>query len=220
MKILFKNAKLLHEEKQKHIVVEGEKIIEVSDSLPENEHTFNEILDLDGKLLLSGFTDIHMHLDKSFTYSTIRNRSGTLVEAIEQFQAYEQHMTVDLLVQNMSKSVERAMKHGTTAIRTHLDGGTDEYIKKVVEAFTIVKEKYASYIHLESVMMCDFEMDRELEKSVRWSMENGMDLIGGAPHLAEDPEENLARIFDIATTYDVDIDLHIDESDDPEVNHL
>src|SRR5690625_4612781 len=116
MKILFKNAKLLHEEKQKHIVVEGEKIIEVSDSLPENEHTFNEILDLDGKLLLSGFTDIHMHLDKSFTYPTIRNRSGTLVEAIEQFQAYEQHMTVDLLVQNMSKSVERAMKHGTTEI--------------------------------------------------------------------------------------------------------
>src|SRR5699024_10733791 len=220
MKILLKNEALLNEKETKHIVIQDEIIQSIISERMIDDQLFDKVIDLEGKIVLPGLTDMHMHLDKSFTYPTIRNRSGTLLEAIEQFQAFEPYMTTDLLVKNMSKSVERAIKHGTTTLRTHLDGGTDDYIKRVVEAFSIVKETYKPYIHMESVLMCDFNMDEALEKSVRWAMENGMDLVGGAPHLSEDTEHNLERIFDIATTYDVDIDIHVDESDDPEMSHL
>src|SRR5699024_7199392 len=59
-----------------------------------------------------------------------------------------------------------------------------------------------------------------LEKDVRWAIENGIELIGGAPHLSDNPQRNLNQIFDIGVSNNIDIDIHVDESDDPNVNSL
>ncbi|WP_337999239.1 amidohydrolase family protein [Novosphingobium pentaromativorans] len=42
------------------------------------------------------------------------------------------------------------------------------------------------------------------------ALEQGADLIGGAPYTDRDPIGHLARIFRIAQDFDVDIDLHLD----------
>lgn len=220
MKVLLKNARLINETTLKQILIVDGVIQRICDTYDNDQDKDVREIDIDGKIILPGFVDMHMHLDKSFTYPTIQNKSGTLTEAIEQFQIYESSLTTEMLIKNMSKGVYQAIRHGTTALRTHLDGRSEAYIRKVVEAYHTVKEKYGKYIHMEAVMMCDFNMDKSLEKEVRWAIENGIELIGGAPHLSENPKHNLNQIFDIGVTYDVDIDLHVDEADDPAINSL
>lgn len=50
------------------------------------------------------------------------------------------------------------------------------------------------------------------------AMEAGCDLVGGMPHGERDMDDaarHIESVFDIAQAYDVDIDMHIDETDDP-----
>lgn len=47
------------------------------------------------------------------------------------------------------------------------------------------------------------------------SLKMGADLLGGLPADSKDPIEHIKQILDLALKYDVDIDMHIDETDDP-----
>jgi cytosine deaminase len=50
------------------------------------------------------------------------------------------------------------------------------------------------------------------------AMENGADLVGGIPHFEKDLDDAARQIeivFEIAKKYDADIDMHVDEVDDP-----
>ncbi|MFX6226352.1 hypothetical protein ABTF68_23030, partial [Acinetobacter baumannii] len=44
------------------------------------------------------------------------------------------------------------------------------------------------------------------------ALDAGIDLVGGAPHLADDPIADLDRLIAIAQRRDVGLDLHTDES--------
>ena len=46
------------------------------------------------------------------------------------------------------------------------------------------------------------------------ALKMGADIVGGIPAIEEDPIKHMNMIFDLAMKYDVDIDMHIDETDD------
>ncbi|MFK9093092.1 amidohydrolase family protein [Bacillus salipaludis] len=221
MKTLLQNAQLIGKNELRNITIEDGVIQSIqSVKLPIKQEENVVTINLEGKVILPAFADIHMHLDKAFTYPSIQNKSGTLSEAIRRFQDYQPSINSEVLELNMGKGIYSAIRHGTTALRTHLDGESSEYIKHVVEAYHAVKSKFSDYIHIEAVIMCPFNMTLEMEKDIRWALNNGIEHIGGAPHLSEHPQKNLERIFDIAISENADIDLHVDESDDPQVNTL
>lgn len=220
MKILFENANLIRESTLKNILIEDGLIQSVIDPSQIIHERDIQKIDLEGKVLLPGFVDIHMHLDKSFTYPTIHNKSGTLREAIQNYSDYQASVTFESLKKNMDKVIRNAIRHGTTALRTHLDGGSTEYVRHVVEAYLATKEKFSNYIYMEAVIMCPFNITKEIKEDIQWAISNGVELIGGAPHLSDNPQRNLETIFDIAVSEDIDIDLHVDESDSSEVNTL
>ncbi|AZU62133.1 amidohydrolase family protein [Neobacillus mesonae] len=178
------------------------------------------IVDVNGKVVLPGFVDVHMHLDKALTWPAIQNYSGTLYEAIWRFEDAQNQMDVNSITDRMTATILKAIKHGTTAIRTHLNYSTSSYLHNVIEAFQKVQSNLSNYITLEAVLMCPFDITKEVEKDIRWAINNGINLLGGAPHLSENPKTNLAKIFELAVSLDANIDLHIDESDDPTVKSL
>ena len=45
--------------------------------------------------------------------------------------------------------------------------------------------------------------------------EQGADLIGGCPYTDSDPHGQIARIFELARRFDIDIDFHLDFDLDP-----
>lgn len=193
------------------------RVVSIEDKAPDQN---DSCLNLKNKVLFPGFVDVHVHLDKAFTWPNITNRSGTLKEAIANYQANQHTMTVEDMKKRMALNVQYALRHGTTAMRTHLDFGTPAYLEKVVQAFQSVKETYAGDIYLEAVLMCPHEIEAKDEQLIKWALREGIDLLGGAPHLSPYPRANIDKIFDIAVSFNVDVDLHVDESDDPRVNTI
>src|SRR6185295_17244352 len=109
------------------------------------------------------------------------------------------------------RTLEKAIVHGTTRMRTHVE--VDPRIGlKSFNAIRRIKRDYAWAIDLE---ICVFPQEGLLndpgtEELLIAACEAGADLIGGCPYTDSDPHGQIARIFDIARRFDLDIDFHLD----------
>ncbi|MFC5468009.1 amidohydrolase family protein [Cohnella suwonensis] len=177
------------------------------------------IVDLGGKVLLPGLVDAHMHLDKSFCLPQVGNASGTLAEAVNNYSAAVPGFSKEEIKARIVRSALQAVSFGTTAIRTHLDFHARwgaEVALRTVEAALEAKEELAPYLELELFPLAPYFRfaDKEtevLEEAIRM----GMTGIGSAPHLSPTPERDIDSLFRLAEKYDLPLDFHTDESDDP-----
>jgi cytosine deaminase len=53
------------------------------------------------------------------------------------------------------------------------------------------------------------------DRLLRQALDAGADLLGGVPYNDQNPQEHIDSLFSLAEEYDVDLDLHVDFSDDP-----
>jgi cytosine deaminase len=83
-----------------------------------------------------------------------------------------------------------------------------------------LKKDYTWAIDLE---LCVFPQEGLLddpgcEEVMIQALEEGADVVGGAPYMDKDSHGQIGRIFDLARRFDVDIDFHLDFGLDP--SHL
>lgn len=215
MTYLFKNAFVVSEGRKKDFSVRDGQI---GDEGKDMENlTDAEVINLEGRLVIEGFVDGHMHLDKAFINEKLTNRSGTLDEAIQLMSRYKAEMTVEDIRERAEKTLHLSYKNGTRFIRTHVD--VDDKIKlKSVEALLELREKWKGRIEIQIVA---FPQEGVVDKPeayhyVEEALKLGVDVVGGMPAKDKDPVKHIEMIFELAKTYDVDIDMHIDETDDPE----
>src|SRR5262245_56478655 len=92
MKLLLENARLLSSDSLVSLWCDAGKIIgstENGDVAPSPE-SFERVIDLDGRLLLPGFVNPHLHPDKSLLGDMLGHAKTTLEESIQltwQFKA-------------------------------------------------------------------------------------------------------------------------------------
>jgi cytosine deaminase len=172
--------------------------------------------DIGGRLVLPGFIDSHIHLDKSCILDRCKIEQGTLQEAIAQVAAAKRGFTEDDVYARASRTLEKAILQGTTAMRTHVE--VDARIGLTsFDAIGKLKSDYAWAIDLE---LCVFPQEGLLndpgtEEVLVAACEAGADLIGGCPYADSDRVEHIHRIFDLARRFDLDIDFHLDFDLDP-----
>jgi cytosine deaminase len=176
---------------------------------------------LDGRLVVPGFVDTHIHLDKSCILGRCECRLGTLQEAISEVAAAKRDFTEDDVYARARRTLEKAIVQGTTRMRTHVE--VDPRIGlKSFQAISRLKRDYAWAIDLE---ICVFPQeglinDPGAEELLVAACAAGADVIGGCPYTDTHPDEQIARIFAIAQTFDLDIDFHLDFDLDPSWMHL
>jgi cytosine deaminase len=183
--------------------------------------TYNQI-DLEGKILLPGFVDAHMHLDKSFSLTSIGNVSGTLEEACINYGQAASSFTKAEIKSRIMRSALQALSYGTTHIRTHLDFNvtTAETVKvamNTVEAALEVKAALAPYMSLQLIPMCHYQLPPSGLEALEEALRMGVDGLGGAPHMSANSKEHIDFIFNKAMKADCLIDLHADENDNPSI---
>lgn len=174
-----------------------------------------------GRLVIAGFVDAHIHLDKSCILGRCRCEQGTLQEAIAEVAAAKRAFTEEDVYARGKHTLEKAILQGTTRMRTHVE--VDPRIGlRGFSAIKALKRDYAWAIDLE---ICVFPQEGLLndlgtEELLIAACADGADLIGGCPYTDTDPHGQIARIFDIARRFGMDADFHLDFDLDPSWNHI
>ena len=218
MGLLIKNARIVFfEEKEKDILIEDGIIKRIDENIPEEGH---EIINARNKLVSPPFVDPHIHLDKVLVLESVRpNKSGTLMEAIEILWDKKRNYTVDDIVERAGRVIEWAVQNGTLYIRTHVDVDT---IGKLMPLKGVLEAK-KKYSHLVDIQIVAFPQEGILkdpgtEKLLYEAIEMGADIVGGMPaneNNENDKKRHIEIAFEIAKKYNRDIDMHVDETDDP-----
>jgi cytosine deaminase len=166
-------------------------------------------VDLTGFVLLPSTVDPHAHLDKACSWEAISPPMGDLRTAIAAWRAYSAGMTEDDVAERARGQVLAMLALGTTAIRSHVDVPVGDDPARNARAVLRVRDELAGLVDLELVALAGPDTpDRDVEEV----LDLGVDLVGGAPHLAEDPARDMARLLAVADRRGVGVDLHVDES--------
>ena len=176
---------------------------------------------LGGRIVVAGFVDTHIHLDKSCILDRCACRLGTLQEAIAEVGAAKRDFSEDDVYARARRTLEKAILHGTTRMRTHVE--VDPRIGlRGFHAIARLKRDYAWAIDLQICVFPQEGMtnDPGTEELLVEACAAGADVIGGCPYTDTHPDRQIARIFAIAERFDLDVDFHLDFDLDPSWMHL
>ncbi|HEX4407474.1 MAG TPA: amidohydrolase family protein [Xanthobacteraceae bacterium] len=177
--------------------------------------------DLAGRLVVPGFVETHIHLDKSCILDRCKSEQGTLPEAIAEVAAAKRAFNEEDIYLRARRTLEKSILHGTMRMRTHVEVDPRVGLK----GFHAVRRLKEDYRRAIDIAICVFPQEGLLndpgtEDLLIAACGEGADLIGGCPYTDSDPHEHIARIFAIARRFDRDIDFHLDFDLDPSWMHL
>ena len=201
------------EESTTDIGVADGSIVAIQDALEADA----EVLDVGGRLVVPGFVESHIHLDKACILDRCKSDHETLMHAIRDVAEAKKSFTVEDIRARAIATIEKCIVQGTTRMRTHLEVDPVIGTKSMDAVLPLVRE-YAWAIDVE---ICVFPQDGLLnnpgtDELMLQSLKDGAAVVGGCPYTDSDPRGQIARIFDIAREHDVDIDFHLDFDTNPD----
>ena len=117
MDLTLKNARLAAApEEVIDIGVEGGRIAALRPGLPQGGRTH----DLGGRIVLPGFCESHIHLDKSCILERCTLRGG-LPEAIGEVAGLKADFTAEDVAARAGRTLRKCVLNGTTRMRTHVE---------------------------------------------------------------------------------------------------
>lgn len=215
--LIIRNARLQDRSTPHDIGILNGRIETIAPSISTNAPA----LDAGGGLVIAGFADSHLHLDKACLLDRAENPSGTLKGAIDAVSAAKRNFTAEDVYARGARVLEKAIGQGTTLVRTQVE--IDPGVR--LAGFEAVRQLKADYAWGIDLQICVFPQEGLLnypgtEELLREALDQGADLLGGCPYTDTDPEGQIKRIFGIAREYDVDIDFHLDFDLDTRWRHL
>lgn len=217
----FINATIYGDPTSNEILVENNHFKAVGNNLGQAD----EVIDLEGRLVLPPYVDPHLHLDYIFSGlgEGNANVSGTLFEGIQRWSDNKKSLTEDLVRERAIKGIQKEVDKGVQFIRTHVDI-TDPNLTGM-KALLKLREELKDIVTIQIVAFPQegFFRYKSADKLMEQALEMGADVAGGIPHFEisyEHGVESLRQIVDLAIKYDVMIDIHCDENDDPNSRFL
>ena len=213
----FTNAHIYRRGDDSEILVDGGVIQQIGSGLPDAE----EVIDLRGRLVVPPYVDSHLHLD--YVYTGRReggiNTTGTLFEGIERWRHVKQSQSLDDVRERALRGIGEEVSKGVQFIRTHVD--VDDPELTGMKAMLELREELADAVTIQIVAFPQEGMfayeggDALLEEALRM----GADVVGGIPHFEwakEIGDRSVERTVELAVEHGKLIDVHCDETDDPQ----
>lgn len=203
------------------ILIEDTEIsrIESANTIDPSTVPKNKRYDANGRLITASLTEPHVHLDATLTAGDPAwNESGTLAEGIQIWGTRKESLDIADVKDRAEQVVEWFAANGVTRIRTHAD--TTEESLTGVQALLELREEISDLIDLQVVAFPQDGIftDELHEDLLREALDMGADVVGAIPHNEHTREDGIASVdltMDLAESYDVPVDAHIDETDDP-----
>lgn len=211
--LILRNAAVVDREGRVDIGIKAGRFAAIEAGLPANGAPEQ---DCGGRLVVPGFVETHIHLDKSCLLGRCNCELGSLDEAIAEVVKAKKAFTEEDVYQRASQTLEKAIKHGTNRIRTHVE--VDPRVG--LTSFRALKQLKADYAWAVDLQLCVFPQEGLLDdpgcdEVMLQALREGADVVGGAPYMDKDSHGQIGRIFEMAREFDVDIDFHLDFGLDP-----
>jgi len=181
-------------------------------------------IDASGYLVSPPFVDAHFHMDATLSLGQPRlNQSGTLLEGIALWGELKPHLTVEAIKERALRYCDLAVARGLLAIRSHVDICDPRLL--AVDALLEVRKEVASYLDLQLVAFPQdgYLRDTGAAKLMETALDRGVDVVGGIPHFERTMDEgkkSVEVLCRIAAERGLRVDMHCDESDDPNSRHI
>ena len=220
--LLIRNANLPDGRQGMDIAVRDGKILEVVAGI---EAEAQETLELEGgRLVTPPFVDPHFHLDATLSAGRPRvNRSGTLLEGIEIWGELAPTLTVEDVQSRARELCHWSIARGCLAIRSHVDVTQDSLV--AVDALLDLRRELAPWIDLQLVAFPQngYLRHPNSQANLLRALDRGVDVVGGIPHFERTMAEGAASVqalCEIAAERGLPVDMHCDETDDPNSRHV
>lgn len=169
-------------------------------------------IDADGRLVIPAFVDAHLHVDKTFVMDGLGLGPDNLTvpEAVAAMGRAKAAYTPDDLVRRGRLTLDRALRHGTTAIRAQCD--VDPIIGLMaLEALVALRREFADRLDLQIVAFPQEGLvgNAAALDLMRRALAAGADAVGGGP-LDGDYQLHIAQVFALALEAGVPVDIHAD----------
>jgi cytosine deaminase len=206
------NATLVGRSGHWAIALQGDTITQVE---PAGTLTAQTSIDAAGQLVVPGFVDAHIHLDKALLLAQAPAQVGDFAEALAETFRLKSHYTVADIQTRARAVLEQAIAFGITAMRSHVE--VDPILQLTsLEALRPLKAEYAWGITLQLAIFAQEGITHQpgTEALLRQALQQGGDVIGSAPYVDPNPRRNIEIVFDLAQEFDCDVDFHLDFLDD------
>jgi cytosine deaminase len=203
------------------IAVSDEQIAAIAPAIPEQAQ---KEIDAAGCMVSPPFIESHVHLDATLTAGEPKwNESGTLFEGIQTWALRKQSVTHEDVVNRATTLLKWQAAQGVLHVRTHVDV-TDPTLTGL-KALLEVKEAVKDWVNVQIVA---FPQDGVLSypqgaELLEEALKLGADVVGAIPHyeLTRDyGVESVRTAFRLAEQYGKPVDIHCDETDDPNSRFL
>ncbi|NQV97928.1 MAG: hydrolase, partial [Acidimicrobiaceae bacterium] len=214
--MLIKDCRLADKgNKRFDVRISGERVSAIAERII-SEHS-EQVIQANGALLTSSLTEPHAHLDKAFLAERILNPAGDLMGAIRAMDSSRELITVADTIERAERAVRLMVRHGVTAIRTHVDVKVENGMDSI-EALLEVRARTSDIVEIQICAMLDWPLSGDTGKQHlelgRNAIRLGADLIGGCPHLDENTVAANIALIELAGELGCGLDLHTDEHTD------
>jgi cytosine deaminase len=196
----------------------------IVDIQPALEASAEQEYDAKGYFVSAPFVDSHFHMDATLTYGRPRvNESGTLLEGIALWSEVKPLLTAEDIKERAHALCRWAIAKGNLAIRSHVDICDPSLL--AVDALLEVVEEIKPFLDLQLVAFPQdgFYRDPSAEALLLQALDKGVHVVGGIPHFERtmaDGAASVTRLCEIAAERGLRVDMHCDETDDPNSRHI
>ena len=179
------------------------------------------VVDARGGLVTPALVDAHVHLDLAYALELVpENKSGTLLEAIALWSRAKAGLTAENVRARAVRAIRAEIGYGTGILRSHVDVASSAGMR-LCEGVLAAREDTRDECKIQIVAFPQDGLIRDpgAVGLMQQALKSGVDLVGGIPHIERVPQDgrrHLELVFDLAAEFDADIDVHIDETDDPQ----
>jgi cytosine deaminase len=203
-------------EGQVDVVLEADRVAAVG---PGAGADVRDRLDVRGHMVLPGFVDPHVHLDKALLRGVMRpNKSGTLQEAIDITNEFKRSYDQDEVTERAVAVLRAGVRNGLAVARVFVDvGGVGGLVpfRALDEARRVLKDVVD--VQLVAFPQEGIVRDPAALGLLQEALEDGADVVGGLPwyeYTDEHARRHIDECFALAQRYDRPIHMLVDDTDD------
>lgn len=181
------------------------------------ENTKTNKINCSGKVLMPSLVDPHIHLEKAFLEERRPSQSGTLTDAIRVTAELKADFTHEDMYQRGKRLLQRMEQSGVGHARAHVE--IDPILElRALDVAEQLQSEFRGRVEVQIVIFPQEGIQQAVgtEGLMKAAARRNIIAIGGVPYNDINAKEHLRTVFNLATEFGLDIDLHVDFTDDPD----